>query len=117
MVSSLKSLRFLLLLVCCCITSNTSNSLEIRPKTNVFDKSKDTTMPPPWTRELYLDTEYLVGSDVLIMCTLLHRDDAVLAQGGVDECDEIFDVQDESGVIFYLSFEFLFNPIVLRYKF
>lgn len=55
-------------------------------------------MPPPWTRQLYLDAEYLTGSDVLIMCTLLHRDEAVQAQTGGVECDDIFDIQDETDV-------------------
>ena len=55
-------------------------------------------MPPPWTRQLYLDAEYLTGSDVLIMCTLLHRDEAVQAQTGEVECDDIFDIQDETGI-------------------
>ena len=32
------------------------------------------------------------------MCTLLHRDEAVQAQTGGVECDDIFDIQDETDV-------------------
>ena len=37
-------------------------------------KQKETAMPPPFTRELYLSNPAITGNDVLIMCTLLSRD-------------------------------------------
>ena len=98
MLSIFQLSRVLLLVAFTCINSGVSYSL------GSHQRKDDNSMPPPWTRELYLDTEYLKGSDVLIMCTLLHRDDAVLAQTGVDECDEVFDMQDETGSISYFFF-------------
>ena len=59
--------------------------------------AEDSTMPLPWTRELYLDTEQLEGNDVLIMCTLLSRDASVQAVSNGLPCDSIFDSQDQTG--------------------
>ena len=42
-------------------------------------RANDDSMPLPFTRELYVNTPAMSGSDVLIMCTLLSRDVAVQA--------------------------------------
>ena len=54
-------------------------------------------MPLPFTRELYLTNDHFEGNDVLIMCNLLSRDDAV--QSDAADCDSEFDEKDQEDVL------------------
>ena len=50
--------------------------------------------PPPFTRDLSVQTPSLTGSDVFIACSLLQRDDSVTPY----TCDSVFDPADASAV-------------------
>ena len=59
-------------------------------------QSEDEEMPLPWKRELELSSPPMTGNDVLIACTLLSRDDAVVIDAS--SCDTTFDAADNDAV-------------------
>lgn len=61
-------------------------------------------MPLPFTRELYLTAPPLTGNDVLIACHLLIRDSNVMSTRPNFQCDETYDVDDDSAFTSFNDF-------------